>query len=111
MAGGKLQAGAAVHRARLSISRVVPTRAASAACAPRLTGSTGASVRPVKNSTYSSRAPGRASTSAATSARRRAAELAAAAGHPPEIWRSANAGGDEANAALLARLKDRMPHL
>lgn len=41
----------------------------------------------------------------------RAAELAAADGRPPEIWRSANAGGDEANAALLARLKDRIPHL
>lgn len=41
----------------------------------------------------------------------RAAELAAAAGHPPAVWRSANAGGDEANAALLARLKARIPHL
>lgn len=41
----------------------------------------------------------------------RSAELLAAAGRPPAIWRSANAGGDEANAALLERLQDQIPHL
>lgn len=41
----------------------------------------------------------------------RAAELAAARGVVPELWRSANAGGDEANAELLRRLQDTIPHL
>ncbi|MFN0069006.1 MAG: sugar isomerase domain-containing protein [Limisphaerales bacterium] len=41
----------------------------------------------------------------------RAAELSTARGVVPELWRSANAGGDEANAELLARLQETIPHL